>query len=136
MLFLPIFSFLPPLWYSVTLTHTHTRIPGVSDGKESACNAATTATIYTYTCVCAKSLQLCLTLCNPRDCSSLGSSVHGILQARILEWEAIPFSRGSSRPRDRAQSLMSPALVGRFFTSSTTWDSLSLPPNIHIYRLW
>ena len=38
--------------------------------------------------------QLCLTLCNPMGCSPLGSSVHGILQARILEWVAIPFSRG------------------------------------------
>ena len=44
--------------------------------------------------------QSCLTLCNPMDYSPRGSSVHGILQARILEWVAIPFSRGSSRPRD------------------------------------
>ena len=40
--------------------------------------------------------QLCPTLCNPMDCSPLVSSVHGIPQARILEWVAIPFSRGSS----------------------------------------
>ena len=40
-------------------------------------------------------IELCLTLCDPMDCSPLGSSVHGILQARILEWVAIPFSRGS-----------------------------------------
>ena len=40
----------------------------------------------------AKLLQLCLTLCDPMDCSLSGSSVHGILQARILEWVAIPFS--------------------------------------------
>ena len=40
--------------------------------------------------------QSCLTLCDPMDCSPPGSSVHGILQARILEWVAIPFSRGSS----------------------------------------
>ena len=46
--------------------------------------------------VCAKSLQLCTALCNPMDCSPSGSSVHGILQARILEWVAIPFSKGSS----------------------------------------
>ena len=45
----------------------------------------------------AKSLQSCLTLCNPMDCSLPGSSVHGILQARILEWVAFPFSRGSSQ---------------------------------------
>ena len=50
-------------------------------------------------CVCAKSLQSCLTLCNPMDRSPPGSSVRGILQARILEWIAIPSSRGSLRPR-------------------------------------
>ena len=48
----------------------------------------------------AKSLQSCPTLCDPMDCSSPGSSVHRILQARILEWIAIPFSRGSCQPRD------------------------------------
>ena len=53
-----------------------------------------------YMCVHAKSLQSCLTLCNPMDCSLPGSSVHGILQARILEWVAMPSSRGSSWPRD------------------------------------
>ena len=45
--------------------------------------------------VCAKSLQLCLTLCNPLDCSSPGSSVNGVLQAITLEWVAMPSSRGS-----------------------------------------
>ena len=45
--------------------------------------------------------QLCLTFCNPMDYSTPGSSVHGISQARILEWVDISFSRGSSRPRDR-----------------------------------
>ena len=45
-------------------------------------------------------IQLCLTCCDPMDCSPPGSSVHGILQARILEWVAISFSRGSSQPRD------------------------------------
>ena len=47
--------------------------------------------------------QSCPTLCNPMDCSPPGSSIHGILQARILEWVAISSSRGSSRPRDRTQ---------------------------------
>ena len=45
--------------------------------------------------------QLCLTLCDPMDCSLPGSSVHGIIPARILEWVAISSSRGSSQPRDR-----------------------------------
>ena len=55
----------------------------------------------------------CPILCNPMDCSPPGSSVHGIFQARILEWVAIPFSRGSSLPRDRTQVSHN---VGRFFT--------------------
>ena len=50
--------------------------------------------------LCAKLLQLCLTFCNPTDCNPPGSSVHGISQARILEWVAMPTSRGSPRPRD------------------------------------
>ena len=45
--------------------------------------------------------QLCLTLCDPMDCSLPGSSVHGIFQARVLEWVAIFFSKRSSQPRDR-----------------------------------
>ena len=52
---------------------------------------------------CAELLQLCPTLCDFMDCSPPGSSVHGILQARILEWVAMPSSRGSSEPRDRTQ---------------------------------
>ena len=51
----------------------------------------------------AKSLQSFPTLCDPRDCRLPGSSVHGILQTRILEWVAMPSSRESSRPRDQTQ---------------------------------
>ena len=54
-----------------------------------------------YICVHAESLQSCWTLCDPMDCSLPGSSVHGVLQARILEWVSMPSSRGSSWPRDR-----------------------------------
>ena len=49
----------------------------------------------------AKLPQSCPTLCDPMDCSAPGSSVHGILQARILEQVAMPSSRGSSQPRDQ-----------------------------------
>ena len=56
----------------------------------------TNAMLY-ISCLVAKSS---LTLCNPMDYSPLGSSVHGISQARMLEWVAISFSRGSSQPRD------------------------------------
>ena len=57
--------------------------------------------------------QSCPTLCNPMDCSLPCSSVHGIFQARVLEWAAISFSRGSSRPRDRTWASR---IVGRRFT--------------------
>ena len=63
--------------------------------------------------LCAKSLQSCLTLCNPMDCSLPGFFVHGILQARILEWVAISFSRRSSRPRDRT-SISYISCIGRW----------------------
>ena len=59
--------------------------------------------------------QLYSILCDPMDCSLPGSSVHGILHARILEWVAIPFSRGSSWPRDWTQVFQT---AGRF---STIW---------------
>ena len=49
----------------------------------------------------AKSLQLCLTLCDPMDYSPPGSSVLGTFQARILEWVAVPHSKGSPQPRDQ-----------------------------------
>ena len=57
--------------------------------------------------------QLCPTLCNPMDCSLPGSSVHGIFQARILEWVAISFSRGSSQSKNQTQVS---CIAGRFFT--------------------
>ena len=57
--------------------------------------------------------QSCPTLCDPMDHNLPGSSIHGILQARILEWVAISFSRGSSPPRDRAQVSRT---AGRLFT--------------------
>ena len=65
----------------------------------------------------AKSLQARPTLCDPMDRSLPGSSVYGILQARILEWVAMPFSRGFFRLRMESMSLMSPALAGGFFTT-------------------
>ena len=57
----------------------------------------------TLLCVCAKSLQSCLTLHDPIDCGQPGSSVHGILQARMLEQVAMPSSRGSSPPRNQTR---------------------------------
>ena len=64
--------------------------------------------------------QSCPTLCDPMDCSPLVSSVHRILQARILEWVAIPFSRRSSQPRDWTQVS---SIAGRSFTSWATREA-------------
>ena len=64
--------------------------------------------------------QLCPTLCDPVDCSLPGCSVHGILQARILEWVAISFSRGSSQPRDQTWVCR---IAGRRFTLWATREA-------------
>ena len=61
----------------------------------------------------AQSLQSCLTLCDPMDYSPPDSSVQGILQAIILEWVAIPSSRGSPQPGDQTSNS---SIAGRFFT--------------------
>ena len=80
------------------------------------------------------STQLCLTLCDPMDCSLPGSSILWIFQARILEWVAISFSRGSSQPKERTQvstlqadSLTSepPMLLSQFVPPSPTQLGLS-----------
>ena len=75
-------------------------------------------------CMHPKSLQLSLTLCDPMDCSSPGSSVHGILQARIVEWVVMPSSRDLPDPKIDSASRVAPALAGRIFTTSTTWEVL------------
>ena len=71
-------------------------------------------------CVCAKALQSCPTLCNAMDRSPPGSSVRGILQARILE--QVPFPPPGDLP-DPGIEPTSPALAGGFLTSSTTWEA-------------
>ena len=80
------------------------------------------ALAYTH-CVC----MLSHSVVSNYLCGLPGSSVHGILQARMLEWLAMPFSRGSSQPRDRTRSLLSPALAVQLFPSDTTWEA----PYIH-----
>ena len=74
--------------------------------------------------VCVLDAQSCLILCDPMDCSLPASSVHGILQARILEWIAIPFFRGSSWSRDQTQIS---CIAGKFFTIWATREAPSIP---------
>ena len=74
--------------------------------------------------------QSCPTLCDPVDCSLQGSSVHGIFQARVLEWVAISFSRGSSWPRDRTQVSR---IAGRCFTVWATREALKRWADSNLY---
>lgn len=78
---------------SISVCNKKDGLMKVEDGVVQVTNRSSSV------CLWAKSLQLCLTICDPMDCSPPGSSVHGILQARILEWVVISFSRGSP-PRD------------------------------------
>ena len=68
------------------------------------------------TCMCAQPLQPCPALCDPLDCSPPGSSVHGILQARTLEWVATPSSRGASQPRDQTRMFCISCIASGFFS--------------------
>ena len=88
------------------------RLPGFFCGPSLLGHPRFSINMPLNTCYCSIS-QLCLTLCDPRDCSSPGSSVHRIFQNRILERVAIPFSRGSSPPRN--QTWVS-NIAGRLFT--------------------
>ena len=106
------------LWLHNILSHTHTH---------------THTYMYVYVCMCAKSFQSCTTIWNPMHCSPPDSSVHRILQARILEWIAMPSSRESSQPRDGTWIFKSPALAGGFFTASATWEAYIY---LYIYNIY
>ena len=80
--------------------------PGRRDGSFPTPPEIVTSESYypsPFTGVCVSRSVMLDSFCDPTDCSPPGSSVHEILQARILEWVAIPFSRGSSQPRDQTQ---------------------------------
>ena len=77
-------------------------------------------------CTHAQSLHSCPTLGDPVDCSPPGSSVHGILQARIMKWVAMPSSRGSFRPMDWTHISHVSCISRRVLYTSTTWEALLL----------
>ena len=115
-----------------TATREEKQIKGIQIGKEEVKSSLFADDMI----LCIRSDQIrsvaqsCLTLCNPMDCSPPGSFVHGILQAGILEWVAIPPSGDLPDPGIEPVSLMSPALAGWFFTTSATWEAgykLNLP---------
>ena len=74
-----------------------------------------------FMCMRAPSHQSCPTLCDPLHCSPPGSSVHGIFQARIMEWVAMLSSSEFPDVRIKLTSVMPPVLAGGFFTTSTVW---------------
>ena len=78
-------------------------------------------------CLCL--LQSWPMLCDPMDCSPPGFSVHGILQARILEWVAMSSSKGPSQPRDRTCVPCVSYIASRFLTTSTTLEALKCQTN-------
>ena len=86
--------------------------------------------MYVCVCVCVYTqlFQLCPTLCDPKDHSLPGSSFHGMLQARILEWVATPFSRRSSQSRDQTRVSCVSCISRQTLHHCTTWEAL-----IYIY---
>ena len=110
---------LPALSFCVLIHKTGWSPFGCSEGSH---HVGKTRVSGSWVVVVVLVTQTCPTLCNPMDCSTPGSCVHGILQARIPQWVAIPFSRGYSRPRDRTWVS---CIAGRLFTISATRELLA-----------
>ena len=87
-------------------------------------------------CRYTKSLPSCLTLCNPVGSSPPGSSVHGILQARILEWVAISSSRGSSWPRDQTHASCVSCIGRQILYHWATWESPAILNRVYLKLLF
>ena len=111
----------------VALASDFTSRASVSSLEAFKCWCLPTIAAEFAACVCAKSLQLCPTLCNPMHCNPQDSSIHGILQARLLEWVAMSSSRGTSQPRDRTQVFCGSCTAGRFFTAEPLGKSYRVP---------
>ena len=112
----------PPLWGSGALPEEASGPLGGTDHQmDTGCLQTPSlllkrscSCVYKKFCYCCYLVALsCQTLCDPMDCSRPGSSIHGILQASVLEWVATPFSRGSSQPRDRTP-IFSISFTGTF----------------------
>ena len=112
--------YLPGNWQLVILLHS--RITG-SLAQQLFFVSTSSHFPVINSCVPAKLLQSCPSLCDPMNCSPPGSSVSGLLQAGILEWVVMMSSRGSSRPGTEPASPMSSALAGGFCTTSATWGA-------------
>ena len=115
--------FSPPfIWCLVSnMFFIGTPIPDYLAGSKTK-RMSTFFSMWKSKCVCARSSQSCPTLCDPMDRSPIGSSVHGMLQARILEWVAMPSSGGSFQARERTH-VSYVSCIGRQVITSTscTW---------------
>ena len=146
-------------WYIIPYVYTHTWITPdytalsleewLSDGSvypntcsiswypsHSACEAGLYGTCVVYSRM-LQLLQSCLTFRDPMDYSPPASSVHGILQARILEWVAMPSSRGSSQPReDQTQVSSVSCIAGGFFTTEPPRKPYGTYFLLNSMRIW
>ena len=95
----------------------------------STCTSSNGLNVFSLMSSCLVA-QSCLILFDPMYYSPPGSSVHGLSQARILEWVAVSSSRGPSQPRNGARISVSPTLAGRFFTISITHPQEKVPLNV------
>ena len=109
-----------PTWqlYSWNLFHINQNLCSHKGLCTIVCSSFVHGSLYGMVQMKVKVTQSCLTLCHPMD-----YTVHGILQARILEWVAFPLSRGSSQPRDRTGVSW---IVGRFFTNWAIREDLAI----------
>ena len=107
-------------WMSVYSAKMN-KIPLLRSGM--CCRRVSRRPSFLWQCWVVLAPQLCPSLCNPMNCSLPGSPVHGILQARILKWVVIPFSRRSSRPRDWTRVS---CITGEFFYCLSHQGSLLL----------
>ena len=125
-----------PVSFSVSLgvSQSHVSVSGLTTHRPPA-SCSVTSHARLLACMRAKSHQLYLTLCDLMDCSLPGSSVHGVLQAGTLEWVAIPFSRGSSRPRDRTCVCQVSCIGRRVLYHWHHLGSPETPPKCHALPL-
>ena len=115
-------------------THTHT-LPGTHLGWSYGESPFSITTIF-YADIHAQSLQSCPALCDLMDYSPPGFSVHGILQARILEWVAMPSSRRSSWPRDWTWISCIFCIAGRFFTAEPLGKPIGIYTLAYLFLFW
>ena len=125
-----------PCAHAHTHTHTHARaLPGTHLSWSYGESPFSITTIF-YADIHAQSLQSCPALCDLMDYRPPSFSVHGILQARILEWVAMPSSRRSSQPRDQTCISCIFCIAGRFFTAEPLGKPIGIYTLAYLFLFW